>query len=203
MKHGTKQTVIACLVISGVLLSSSAAYASEGRAGDDEGTADAGVTHTTEEAVFLDELQAIAEEGSPAQFIPLEEEGHGLSTRGAYGTDPYGCTLHPSKVHLRKSGSKKNVGAKPYTRCTEAPNQINHSSTLYIVEWAGFAERPLKTKENWNINQKSLTLKSLSWNCKNSNNSLFLQKTRGSVKIGSKHYFSAVRTPQKDWDCGY
>ncbi len=199
-----KRTAIAVLVAIGVFIPTGAAYANESAENLNSSSASSEEpSFSPEEAQFLDQLQEIVAEGQPSSFVPLNSAGQGATTFGS-GTDPYGCTLYPSVVHLRQSGSYKTVGAKPYTNCTiAAPNQINHSSTLYIVEWGGTVLKPMMTKSNWATNTYSLTLKSLEWSCVNSKSSTFVQKTSGSVRIGSTNYYSSVSTPYAGLACGY
>jgi hypothetical protein len=155
----------------------------------------ASTEHVSPSADYLEELEEIA--GKPTAYTPAESEVQLMAL------DPAGCTLYPSRTHLRKSGGYGTVGAKPYTRCNSRVSRISQESTLFIVEWAGLVHKPMLTKSSANQGQQNLTQTNLAWTCKNSNNSIFRQETRGTTTVGTKNYYSLVTTIKDTWGCGY
>ena len=157
---------------------------------------------SAEEAEYLEELLEHA--GEPARFTSAPQSGDGGVSAYGFVPAPYNCTLHPSKVHVRtKSGEKKNVGAKPYTNCDKAVSTIKQWSTLYIVEWAGTYYRPMLT-DVYAVNntQKTLNQQNVQYFCKNNNNSLYMQTTKGEIIINTK-YYSVVSSELTPLACGY
>lgn len=155
-----------------------------------------------EEAEYLDALLENA--GQPAKFTSVDpDQNNGISARG-FVPAPYNCTLYPSSVHLRtKSGEKRNVGAKPYTRCDKAVSAIKQVSTVYTVEWAGAHYRPvLKDVPANNVKQKNLTQQNVQYFCANKNNSNFMQTTKGEITLNTR-YYSVVSTAIEPLACGY
>lgn len=153
-------------------------------------------------ADYLDQLQEIA--GQPVTYQLDPSSPVESPSIQAKGLDPYVCNLHPSQVHLRKSGNYNTAGAKPYTNCTAGtPTSISHTSTLYIVEWAGLVYKPMQTKTSSNKGQKKLEQKNVAWTCKNKNDSIFQQKTDGVSVQAGKSYYATVQTVKVTWGCGY
>jgi hypothetical protein len=154
-------------------------------------------------ADYLNELQAIA--GQPVVYHPASEPISSSKKQvQPLALDPYGCTLYPSQVHLRKSGGYSTVGAKPYTTCVAGiPSSISQTSTLYIVEWAGLYYRPVQTKTSSNTLQKKLEQQNVAYSCVNSNNSIFQQKTDRVSVQGGQSYYSTVQTIRSTLACGY
>ena len=152
-------------------------------------------------ANYLNKLEAIA--GRPADYVLDGATSRSPGPRPR-ALDPYLCNLHPSVVHLRKSGNYNVVGAKPYTKCTAGtPTSITQTSTLYIVEWAGLVYNAMLTKTSGNYGQKSYTQENVAWACYNKNSSVFQQKTNGVSVQAGKTYRATVQTTKVSLGCGY
>lgn len=145
----------------------------------------------------LDDLRRIASQG--AVYMIADATPAQVAT-----PDPYQCTLYPSVVHFRTSSGRRSVGAKPYTTCLAGtPTLISQTSTLYIVEWAGAAYKPMASTTVSARGSRNLTQKNVEWFCVNGNSSRFQQETKGySVQAGNT-YHSVATTPRVDLACGY
>ncbi len=140
------------------------------------------------------------EEGSPAEYQPGDP---GADTVDTMAVDYYNCTLYPSVIHKRKSGSYNTVGAKPYTICTQGtPTRITHKSTLYKARWLGLNWESMVTKSNSGTNTRKLTLKTVEWRCRNSNNSNFIQRTSGTSVQAGRTFYANVSTTKTRLSCG-
>lgn len=151
---------------------------------------------STSDAQEIQRLEEIA--GKPTKY---QEDPKSKTT--TYAVVDSGCTLDPSQVHKRKSGNWGTVGAKPSTKCNTNVKRISHDSKLYIIEWAGLHRKEMAHKSNANTNQKSLTLTSLEWTCKNNHNSKFQQVTEGQVTTSVKTFVTTAATIKSTIDCGY
>lgn len=163
-------------------------------------------------ADFLTELREI--EGQPAAYTatPASDSKASISGQDDVSVSPqvaypdvYACDLFPSVVHVRKSSGYGAVGAKPYTSCLGgSPTYIKHTSTLYIIEWAGLYFRDMgtwTTPEEWYTNFAQQL--NVEYWCSNYNSSKFQQYAVGeSLQVGTM-YYSSVWTRQDTLGCGY
>ncbi|MCA4133994.1 hypothetical protein [Arthrobacter sp. M4] len=195
MKRNIGSLFIAILVAAGSIISAPAATAAPRQDSWEQDT-----KATPAEVAELKKLQKIA--GKPVTYQPsLSESDNGLLTTAS--VDLFVCELHPSVVHLRSSSGNGAVGAKPYTKCLAGtPSQITHDSTLYMVEWFGLSYVSLASKSQTAYNTLSMTLTSLEWWCRNTNNSKFVQKTNGSSVQAGRTYYASVSTVQSTLSCG-
>ena len=123
---------------------------------------------------------------------------YGVSLGGRVNYGP--CTLHPSYIHLRKSGNHQVAGAKPYTKCTRRVTSIQHATdTRY--KWYAWWEKAGGTDRGGNRGEVSYMQRSITKTCKGDTMTTFMGTTVGTIVDRGHTYYARVYTSVSHLKC--
>ncbi|WP_017975676.1 hypothetical protein [Actinopolyspora halophila] len=137
---------------------------------------------------ILDALQ------SPQTASPSDKA---LAANVQYGP----CTLKPSVIHLRTSGDRNTLGAKPVTTCEVPVTSIRHDTDLRYKWWLWWSLADSYPGPG-NQNQKRYEQKNVAWRCNGADSTTWAGTTVGTMVFGGETYYARVYQTPVDKDCG-
>lgn len=131
---------------------------------------------------------------SPETANPSDQA---LAANARYGP----CTLNPSVIHLRTSGGKKTLGAKPVTECSVPVASIRHDTDLRYKWWLWWSLADSYPGPG-NQGQKRYEQKNVAWRCDGTDSTTWAGTTVGTIVFGGETFYARVYQEPVDKDCG-
>lgn len=139
---------------------------------------------------------------SPAEAVQklnALEKGGATATAARVKYGP--CWLYPTPTYLRTSSNKRNVGAKPHTKCTVPVTSIRQASDLRYKSFIWW-KKAGKTHHGHNSGEKSYTQRNVEYRCVSREKSGWSGTTAGTIVYHGKTYYARVYFPRRPLNCG-
>lgn len=145
---------------------------------------------------------------SPAEAIKLLDSleknasaKSGITTYSATAVNFGPCVLKPTKVYLRTSSGKKNVGVKPVTTCSVPVTSITHATDLRYKSFIWW-KKAGKTLTGGNRGVASYTQKTAEYKCVSTEKTGWSGTTLGTIVFRGKTYYARVYHISQSLACG-